>query len=346
MTITPVNEMKMKEITRNITKQQDSVLDSDMCFYINDFRGPHDKVPESDNFLVMKIGENIKFKVKSQGTKTIELFRSKTSDFFGVVAKFHLPCVRAYYQGNNVYILPTCITAMMTGINIEYKYFAGVRDPIEIINKYRMRGFSLLLSDNEKRHMAYYNNHVKESFGGMFYVAETHKDEINKMFGPRELSDKIYRPLVYTQKLPEDTYSNPPLSYIKSVSDLKRFYKTKYGYDENLYGFNLFVIKTVNDNGNINPLKSWVSKEYYHNASTNTLPISVENIVQSNKPNQTMPSVNVVNSVVEDDDNDEKPVKVEAKKVVKTMVKVSDIQNVVEKATNSVPSLKASGGRL
>ena len=37
----------------------------------------------------------------------------------------------------------------MTLINIDYKYFAGSKDPIEIINKYRQRGYSLPLNDSE-----------------------------------------------------------------------------------------------------------------------------------------------------------------------------------------------------
>lgn len=342
MTITPINEMKLKEITRNTTKQQDHVLDSDMCFYINDFRGPHDKIPESENYLVMKIGENIKFKVKSKKIKTIELFRSKTLDFFGMVAKFHLPCVRAYYQGNNVYMLPSCVSAMMTGVNIEYKYFAGVRDPIDIINKYRMRGFGILLSDQERKHMAYYNNHI-QSFGGMFHVSGTDKDDINKMFGAKELSYRIYRPLIYTQKLLEDTYSNPQISYIKTLADLKKYYKTKYNYDENTFGFNLFTIKTINDNGSINPLKSWISKEYYMQAnllgqtqnvqpSNYQEPIKIENTLKS-AVFTTGPTVTMVTN-----SNDEKPIKVNKtspkQKVSKTspkqMTKVSEISKIVK----------------
>lgn len=267
MTITPSNEMKLKEITKDILKKEDKVLDSDRCFYINDFRSAEGKplMPEDQNFLVMKIGESVKFKIrsKSKKIKTIELFRSKTPDFFGVVARFHLPCVRAYYQGDNVHILPSCISAMMTGINIDYKYFAGVRDPIDIINKYRMRGFGILLSDQERKHMAFYNNHVK-TFGGMFHVPGTDKAEISKMFGPKEITDKIYKPLVYTQGLSEDIYLKPNYSYLRTVADLKRYYKTKYNYDESVYGFSLFTIKTINDNGSIIPLKDWIANEYFN----------------------------------------------------------------------------------
>ena len=65
------------------------------------------------------------------------------------VANFHMPCVRAYYNGDNVYMTPSFISAHMTFMNIDYKYFAGSKDPINIINKYRMRGFGCWLNKNE-----------------------------------------------------------------------------------------------------------------------------------------------------------------------------------------------------
>jgi hypothetical protein len=34
-------------------------------------------------------------------------------------------------------------------MNLDYKYFAGSQDPINIINKYRMRGFGCWLNMNE-----------------------------------------------------------------------------------------------------------------------------------------------------------------------------------------------------
>ena len=338
MSVTPINEMKMKEITYDTTKQKDKITDCDMCFYINDFRGPNDKVSESENYLVIKIAENVKFKIKSQKHKTIELFRSKSQDFFGVVGKFHLPCVRSYYQGNNVYILPSCISAMMTGVNIDYKYFAGVHDPIKIINKYRMRGFGILLSEKEKEHMCYYNSNVQSS-GGMFFVGSKDEEEIKKMFGPRELTDKIYRPLIYTQNLPPDNYLNPDIKYIKSLSDLKKNYKNKYNYDDEQYGFNLFSIKTVNNHGSINPYKSWVSKEYFVQKNSFDKPVNILiqpiQSGQSIQPIQSGQSIQPIqsgqfeqpNTEKSNNSDDDRPVKISKQKISK----ISEIANVVGK---------------
>lgn len=258
------NDMKLKHITKTITKQQDKLLqDSDMSFYINDFRSAENKVPESENYLVMKICENIKYKIKSKKIKTIEIFRSKSEDFFCTVGRFHFPCVRAYYQGDNVYMLPSCVTAMMTGINCDYKYFAGVRNPIEIANKYRMRGYSLIFNASELKDMAYYNTHVN-SHGEMFYIKSSDKTEINKAFGPRELNDKIYKPLESNNNVEKGLYQDSNHTYLKTIADLKKYYKTHHGYDENLFGFNLFTIKTICENGSVCPYKNWIAKEYFN----------------------------------------------------------------------------------
>lgn len=269
-----INDMNIQLVSYEVTKDaQKNLMDSEIYFYVNDFRDKDNKVPDAENYMILKIGENIKFKIRSKKMpRSIELFRSKSRDFFGVVGRFHFPCVRAYYQGNNVYMMPSCITAMMTGINIDYKYFAGVRDPIDIINKYRMRGFGVLLTENEKKHMTYYNSHIK-TFGGMFHIDGENKDDVLKMFTPKEINDKLYHPLVYTMGLSEDNYNKPTHTYIKTMSDLKEYYKTKYNYNSDEFGFDLFKFKTINEYGSITPLPTWLSKAYMDMKNIQETPI-------------------------------------------------------------------------
>ena len=161
------------------------IKDTDFAFYRNDFKSELDKVKESDNKVIMKIGESIRFKLTYKKiNKTFELFKSANTDFFSTVAKFHLPCVRAYYHNNNVYMLPSCIGAMMTGVNIDYKYFAGIRDPYEIVIKYAKRGFGTILNKKElaqlKEHCTKNNLSqdyigMKEVYSGMFTQFENKK---------------------------------------------------------------------------------------------------------------------------------------------------------------------------
>jgi hypothetical protein len=94
--------------------------------------------------------ENIKYKIFTPYTKTIEFFQVKTNDFFTILSTFHLPIVRAFYNGKTVYMTPSCVSACMTLYNLDVKYFTSTNDPIEIINKYRLRGFGIFLNKNEK----------------------------------------------------------------------------------------------------------------------------------------------------------------------------------------------------
>ena len=67
---------------------------------------------------------------------------------------FILLYLRAYYTGNNIYMLPSCISALMTFINFDFKYWAG-KHPYELIKKYRSRGFAILLNNKEKNYAEY-----------------------------------------------------------------------------------------------------------------------------------------------------------------------------------------------
>jgi hypothetical protein len=252
--------MNVSLVTYEIEKDKNTEQDSEVCYYINDYRDKDNKVPDEKNFMVLKMSENVKFKIRSTKMRhSIEAFRAKSRDFFALVARFHLPCVRAYYVGTNVYMLPSCITALMTGINMDYKYFAGIRDPIDILNKYRMRGFGTILNDNEKHHMLYYNGHV-DKFGGMFKADVKLPDAF---FGSKKLDADIFKPKVFIDKLPKDIYQPKPHNYIMTQQDVVNYYKAKTGYDPLESGINMFRFRTINKEGYVEPLKKWVMNAFY-----------------------------------------------------------------------------------
>jgi len=104
---------------------------------------------ENDTIKDPKYNENIKYNVTSPYlTRKFEIFRIRYN-FLATTSRFHLPCVRGYYNGEKVYLIPSAISALLTNICIDYKYFAGVRSPFEIILKYNFRGFSLILNKKE-----------------------------------------------------------------------------------------------------------------------------------------------------------------------------------------------------
>ena len=105
-------------------------------------------------------GENIKYNISSPHlSRKFEVFKIKYN-FMATVSRFHLPCVRGYYDGNQVYLLPSAISALLTNKCIDYKYFAGVRSPFEIILKYIFRGYSIFFN---KREMIKIVEYIKNS---------------------------------------------------------------------------------------------------------------------------------------------------------------------------------------
>lgn len=256
-------DINIKFRDHDVVKSEYQPSDSETCLFVNDFRDKSSQVSDDENYLVYKVGDGIRYKFKSPKLmRCIELFQVRGFDFFSVVGRFHLPCVRAYYQGDNVYILPSNITAMMTGINIEYKYFAGTNDPIKISNKYRTRGEGTIFNKRELKHMAFYNSEVDED-NGMYAIKGKSKNELQRHFTPREVSDNIYKPLKFKSGLPDETYLNPKYNYIKTMDDLRTAYQMHYGYDGKKSPIDMFKFKAINDKGSINPLRKWLIQGFW-----------------------------------------------------------------------------------
>ena len=210
--------------------------ETDFIFYRNDFRKDSDKVSDSDNKAIMRIGESIRFKLNFKKiNKTIEVFKTTRKDFFSTVARFHLPCVRAYYHDSNVYMLPSCVGAMMTGINIDYKYFAGIRDPYQIVIKYMKRGFGVLLNKDELKQL---EKHI------------TTNGLSKQYFGPKEVYSEMF-----TQFENKKEYK-----YIETHDELNKYY-----YETN-NKMDCDKFNTVAPNGNISPyVKSFF--DFYYETS-------------------------------------------------------------------------------
>jgi hypothetical protein len=217
------NEQLFKEYLKLIPREEfriynlDYELDSDKMvkkdyekyFYLDELYG----MEVEQNKLVAKLSESIRFKVNSTGIKTFEIFKSRDENFFSNVSRFHMGFVRAIWNGETVKCLPSYITSMMLQIAVDYKYFASIRDPIEIVNKYRSRGFGIILNDYEKLHMAYYNsvkdkNNVNYKWIEMYKVNLKNKKSIEDIFGVKKSSDDIFKPSKFFMGLPEDCFKN------------------------------------------------------------------------------------------------------------------------------------------
>src|SRR3984885_2003344 len=223
-----------------------------MVYYIKD-----------DQDIFIKFGETMKYKIKSSYLKHVfEFFRISEVEFFSTIARFHLPCVRSYYNGKTCYLLPSAITAYQTFLNIDFKYFVGNRDPINIINKYRERGYGIILNENELKLVLSYSCSVgdyKKAYG----IKD--KEDIKKLIGQLDISNCMFKPrMVVPERYIVDTtittkYNDVYSTYIESYKDIEKYYISSYSQ----YAINLLQHNPINKNGTVNPVKLWMIEAAY-----------------------------------------------------------------------------------
>lgn len=259
---TNFNDVKIKMSSYDISETMinPNKRDSEIYFFVNDFRDDDDKVDPEENYLVFKYSESLKFKIDSEKMeRPVEMFQVRETDPFNTVARFHLPCVRAYYQNGKFYMLTSFITAMQTNINIDYKYFAGSRDPANICNKNYSRDQGLILNSSEKKGIITYDKMVDE-FNGMYKIKDS-----SEIFGPKEITHKCFCPGSYKLGLKEDCYFDTNIRYSKTNSDVLESYSKESGYNPNSDDcmIDMFKLRSITKTGNIAPYKNWVSNAFY-----------------------------------------------------------------------------------
>ena len=197
----------------------------------------------------------------------MELFRIIGNDHMGGVSQFHLPCVRALYNGDNVFMTPSCISAHLTGMNIDYKYFSGLREPYDIINKNRMRGFGTWLNENEIKEFQKYSTETE--FWSNLYGTKIDDSNLgnlslsHKLFHPRLINiDEFYD----TQPVNidggyNDTFDNEEIiSQNDILNDILTDFEYKGNKDESTI---TSAFLTIGKDGSIIPLQKWVIEAYF-----------------------------------------------------------------------------------
>jgi len=143
--------------------------------------------------------EKVKTHIESQYlSRPIEVF-SVNKTLMSCVAQFHLPIVRAYYDGTECNIMPSCVFACNTLINIDYRSFVGKDDPVIIWLKYQKRGFGIVLNQIEKaRYIEFLKNNrsyakgfdesafidTEKFFSMYFYYDQLYKGSNTRAFIP------------------------------------------------------------------------------------------------------------------------------------------------------------------
>jgi hypothetical protein len=216
---------------------------------------------------------NYKYHIKSNYIKHhLELFPCKYNDFFGLIGKFHLPCVRGYYNGDNVYLTPSCISAHMTYMNIDYKYIAGSKDPLDIINKNRMRGFGTWLNDNEIKLLIKYSYNVPK-WNKLYYL-----NKYCYIRGILQINNPFYKPDYKPDKNNNSQlYKIYAMPKLLSTTNISISAHIQYKFNSiNIKEINYDNFISINNEGNVIPLNkniinyTWFLyenfyKNHYHN---------------------------------------------------------------------------------
>jgi hypothetical protein len=243
----PEDEFRLYSLNYELETNKNTIQDYEKYFYSKNNSNTE------FNLITGKLSESIRFKVSNPNTKTLEIFKSRDENFFSVVSRFHMGFVRALWNGKTVLCMPTYISSMMLQLAMDYKYFASIRDPIEIVNKYRSRGFGIILNDYEKLHMAYYNSstikdtNINANWIKMYKINIKSKKSVENIFGVKKSSDDIFKPSKYFMGIPDDCFKNINHNTLSSFDECF----------SNLITPSLISIskfKAIGDNGKINPL--------------------------------------------------------------------------------------------
>ena len=218
---------------------------------------------ENNNLFEVKI--NYKFRISSPYLPhDIELFQIKYEEFFSTVSRFHLPIVRAYYNGKNIKQLPESMFACMTLLNIDYKYFASNKHPFDIINKYRRRGFGTILNDEEIKKLITYSKNT-EKWKNLYFKGSS-TNNINKIIGSYNIGNinsGLFQPTNDRGKYISFQLNYSALPYANHISP---YISTKYEhnkYDVHLNHLNIDEYYTINNNGSINCATKWLMDAVY-----------------------------------------------------------------------------------
>ena len=274
-----VHISKNKDKKEESTKEEkiSNIEDEDIDHILDDTEEATEEKIKFQSDIVDKIGINITYKVKIYSNhlqRPLEIFPVMGDDFLAVVSKFHLPCVRSFYDGNNVYLTPSCITSHMTYMNLDYKYFAGSNDEIKIILKYRMRGFGTLLNRNELDKLVKYASKIL--FWNRLYNIDLDKQStISDALGCLDYQHKAFHPRLYNADLYNhdvayvninDGYNNVPETMLLKTEEQFANYITN-----NLKGYHfdidLLKFQTIGSDGYIKPVQKWLIDTVYHYGS-------------------------------------------------------------------------------
>ncbi len=85
------------------------------------------------------------------------------SNNFGKISRYHMPIVRAAYNGKEIYMYPSFVCAALSGYCCDYRWFSGKKNPLSIIIDKWLKGYNILLNGKEQLQLiTYFLNKYKK----------------------------------------------------------------------------------------------------------------------------------------------------------------------------------------
>jgi hypothetical protein len=189
-----------------------------------------------------KVLKRIKYIVDSKYMeRKLEIFKVQTPYFMNTISVFHLPCVRAFYNGQTIYMMPSFIFACMTRMNIDYKYFTSNTHPIEIILKYLQRGFGTILNKVEKAQV-------------VEYIKRTPKWKTLLNDNPQNVMYRMNYSSLFLK--PRQVLNNDEVKYLPNPNDSYISYSLPPDYQNNK------MLKIINKDGFMKPFDNMMVVNY------------------------------------------------------------------------------------
>ena len=222
--------------------------------------------PITDEEIFYSTVESTKYKIHHPLINhPFEMFNIPHEDPWSCINKFHMGSVRGYYDGEQVYLTISAVMTYQTNMSPDYRIMFGSKDPAEICNKYRMRGYGVMLNEEEIAQMINYSEKV-EFWRNLYNVDKSNKKSVIKFCGINDVNIDLYKPRLLNSSHYDKSSSYVELQYdnykYKYISDetsmketlLKKCKTSEYTSIDNIYLKPDFLYF----NGSPKPLQRWM----------------------------------------------------------------------------------------
>ncbi|ADO67331.1 hypothetical protein crov298 [Cafeteria roenbergensis virus] len=210
------------------------------------------------------VGENTKYKITHPTINhPFELFGVPNENPWATINKFHVGPVRGYYDGSDVYLTTSAVMSFHTNLSPDYRIMFGSNDPAEICNKYRMRGYGIILNKNELAQIITYSENIP-FWKNLYQVNKTNKKSIENFLSHKKLNDKLFRPRTVNSTYFTDSnavsniYNIIHTNYIENPTSLFTNLIENCKSNNQIINEIYFKLKFLKANGKPEPLKRWM----------------------------------------------------------------------------------------